>query len=276
MRMNTILAVCWMIAVGTSALAQVAVERASQRTPEQEARYQRHMARKAARLKQIADEGGLIRSHPTANVVRFVNAQKLVDDECIAAVARKISEVFSFPVEITSTSRSDATPLSVVFAGFAQPKTGVLVAIVESDDYPTLTICPENFYAIVNIKRLAIDGPTAELLTARIRKEIWRATMMAVGVGNAASQPDLMRPIRSLRDLDRYPTLESGPESLNVALDGAEAAGVEQVRRVTYQVACQEGWAPAPTNEVQQAIWDKVHAIPANPMKIEFDPKKGR
>ena len=34
--------------------------------------------------------------------------------------------------------------------------------------------------------------------------------------------------------------------------------------------------APAPTNEFQKAVWDKVHAIPQNPMKIEFDPKKGR
>jgi len=38
----------------------------------------------------------------------------------------------------------------------------------------------------------------------------------------------------------------------------------------------EEGWAPAPTNEYQKIVWDKVHAIPQKPMKIEFDPKKGR
>ena len=46
--------------------------------------------------------------------------------------------------------------------------------------------------------------------------------------------------------------------------------------RITYKKACEEGWAPAPTNEFQKAIWEKVHAAPKNPMKIKFDPKKGR
>ena len=53
-------------------------------------------------------------------------------------------------------------------------------------------------------------------------------------------------------------------------------AGVTPAQMSTYLAACKQGWAPAPTNDVQKAIWDKVHAVPATPMKIEFDPKKGR
>ena len=52
--------------------------------------------------------------------------------------------------------------------------------------------------------------------------------------------------------------------------------GLMPWKQTTYKKACQEGWAPAPTNEYQKAIWDKIHSVPANPMKIEFDPKKGR
>jgi len=52
--------------------------------------------------------------------------------------------------------------------------------------------------------------------------------------------------------------------------------GVMPARKGTYESACQEGWADEPKDKYQQAIWDKVHAIPKNPMKIEFDPKKGR
>ena len=52
--------------------------------------------------------------------------------------------------------------------------------------------------------------------------------------------------------------------------------GVYPKRYVTYRAACIRGWAPAPTNAAQKAVWDKVRAIPKNPMKIEFDPKKGR
>ena len=38
-----------------------------------------------------------------------------------------------------------------------------------------------------------------------------------------------------------------------------EVAAVD-VRYVTYRQACIEGWAPAPTNDVQKAIWEKVHS----------------
>ena len=54
------------------------------------------------------------------------------------------------------------------------------------------------------------------------------------------------------------------------------AYGVTPGNIETYETACCQGWAPTPTNDLQKAIWDKVHAIPATPMKIEFDPKKGR
>ena len=40
--------------------------------------------------------------------------------------------------------------------------------------------------------------------------------------------------------------------------------------------ACREGWASAPTNDVQKAIWDKVRAIPDKPLTIEYDPKKDK
>lgn len=47
---------------------------------------------------------------------------------------------------------------------------------------------------------------------------------------------------------------------------------------VPYHKACVEGWAPAPTNEFQKAVWDKVHSIPDKPLKIQFDPaaQKGK
>jgi len=54
------------------------------------------------------------------------------------------------------------------------------------------------------------------------------------------------------------------------------AAGVTPMKRTIYQRACQEGWVPPLTNDVQRAIWAKVHAIPDKPITIEFDPKKDK
>ncbi len=52
--------------------------------------------------------------------------------------------------------------------------------------------------------------------------------------------------------------------------------GVKPAHERTYRQACKEGWAPPPTNDIQRAIWQKVHKIPDNPMTIEYDPKKDK
>jgi hypothetical protein len=36
--------------------------------------------------------------------------------------------------------------------------------------------------------------------------------------------------------------------------------GIPQLERTTYRLAVKEGWAPAPTNDIQRAVWDKVKA----------------
>jgi hypothetical protein len=82
--------------------------------------------------------------------------------------------------------------------------------------------------------------------------------------------------VASVEELDKF-------ETDNLPIDGPMrcsryllSLGVRPFRRVSYRKACEEGWAPSPTNDIQKAIWNAVHSVPKNPMKIEFDPKKGR
>ena len=82
--------------------------------------------------------------------------------------------------------------------------------------------------------------------------------------------------IHTPKDLDAV-TLEEYGVDVQMALARLlPSYGVIPYTQTTYRKAVQQGWAPAPTNEYQKAVWDKVHAAPKNPMKIEFDPKKGR
>ena len=48
------------------------------------------------------------------------------------------------------------------------------------------------------------------------------------------------------------------------------AHGVTPLVTAHYRQACKQGWAPAPTNEYQKAIWDQVHEIPTEPLKIKY------
>ena len=52
------------------------------------------------------------------------------------------------------------------------------------------------------------------------------------------------------------------------AAAGGRALGIVPPRKTTYREACEQGWAPKPANAVQQKVWDEVHAMPTEPMKI--------
>ncbi len=49
-------------------------------------------------------------------------------------------------------------------------------------------------------------------------------------------------------------------QSVMAVAAGARANGVPMVHRVPYMLAVKQGWAPAPTNDVQKAVWDRVMA----------------
>jgi hypothetical protein len=82
--------------------------------------------------------------------------------------------------------------------------------------------------------------------------------------------------VRTAEDLEKIRKDPIDGQQLFTIVRGLPSYDLVAPRIVPYKLACEEGWAPAPTNEYQKAIWDETHAIPANPMKIEFDPKKGR
>ena len=44
---------------------------------------------------------------------------------------------------------------------------------------------------------------------------------------------------------------------------GSKPLNVPPLRKAQYIVAAREGWAPAPTNDIQKAIWDRVKAARA-------------
>ncbi len=219
--------------------------------------------RREARARRIAAEGGMLAKPYAGKYIVIVNDQKRIDGKDFFRPGQSLAELFEFPVRIV------------------EPKTDVsnaalVITISDNATTPSLIVAPEVPWAGINVGALAVDGPSHEKLTARLQKEIWRAFMYACGAANSQMQPCVMRPIFGVRDLDAQAVSVPCPESLPRVMSTAKALGVGETSSCTYKQACVEGWAPAPTNAVQQAIWDRVHAVPANPMKIEFDPKKGR
>ena len=212
--------------------------------------------------------GRLIALYKTTRKVFFVNAQGRVGKEVVEAARRKMQEVLRTPVDFAEGTFD-----------FAAPKVmGELsLYVIDDEKMPMSLVAPEGRWAFVNVAPLAKGrGEKPQFLEARVRKECARVGCMLFGGISSTYKQNLLSFAGSPEDLDKF-------ETDNLPVDGPMrcqryllSLGVKPYRHVTYRKACEEGWAPAPTNDVQKAIWEQVHQIPATPMKIEFDPKKGR
>lgn len=149
------------------------------------------------------------------------------------------------------------------------------IIIAESSDCPGLCVMPEERIAVINAKRyLGGNDPLAP--ETRLIKEVWRALGFVGGIGYAPYKNDVLQPVYNLKELDALVYQVMQPMNFQKIYAQMAKFGVKRARHIPYKLAVMEGWAPQPTNEYQKAVWDQVHAAPKNPMKIEFDPKKGR
>ena len=220
---------------------------------------------------QLKRTGGIIREANSAKGVFVVlNAQKLIPTEKLRTIEPMIDKWLR-----VQTAFKDSQPVTPETVRSAVRSNGAVLgaAIVESDALPAFLVAPEDGWAIVNAAKLATDKPTEEVLASRIRKEILRGLAFVAGGAYATKADTLMRDVKSLDDLDGLRNEEFGLEIVSLLLKSSSFYGLKPWNQATYKQACQEGWAPQPTNEFQKAIWDQVHSIPTKPIKIEYDPK---
>lgn len=182
---------------------------------------------------------------------------------------------------ILSTGMNQAIRYPVVLG--ADPKTGLTIKLMECDKIGPLAVMPDSAEVFVNIKALSKDSPDQQKLNARISKEVWRGLIYVLGGGNTFTAQCVMKPVASLADLDAIPATMACPEAYMRIADGAAKFGLKAERRCTYRQACKEGWAPAPTNDIQRKVWERVQTEksfeaqtkdPTKPIKIKYQKKK--
>ena len=152
----------------------------------------------------------------------------------------------------------------------------VVVVLVDDETTPAMLVAPEDHWGVVNVARLVDDLPTQKakdrFIGSRTTKELIRAFSLLCG-GGSSQFPGNMMNATSLRKLDT--SVDTIPvDMVNYYQEYLKTLGVTTRAVTSYKTACKEGWAPAPTNDVQKAIWDKVHAIPSEPIKIKPEAKK--
>lgn len=246
-----------------------AVKNSPRNTPEAKA------ARKERRLRNT---GGFVKDYREyKGQFLFLNSQSIVrPDEIEELTVGTLSKFFNSKFAIVPSERFEMGKAQDLMK---KADAQGAVFLIDDPAMPTLFASPEEAWAAVNVSRLTVDKPDRDLLTQRVRREMWRAFGYTLG----CSSPDevcVMKPVYSLKDLDDLSANALSRYPLQEAMNNLLKIGIGPIRMSTYRSACEEGWAPAPTNDYQKAIWESIRAErsqePTKGIKIQYDPKKGR
>ena len=212
------------------------------------------------------DDGGMLAIWPKNHgVFLFVNAQDVVPADQFAGPVKTLSDEFCIDIRLVAGNAPDIRGVA--------PELGRLGAkgaiwIVYDPALPlTLGAC-EDGWGMLNVASIAADR---EKLGERIGKLMLRLFADIHGIGNSQMMPQcvMMNPAAGLAGIDALVCREYSPEAITKVSAFLEIAGYKQCQRGSYYDACEEGWAPPPTNAVQKAIWEKVHQLPTKPLTIQ-------
>ena len=204
----------------------------------------------------------------------FANCSKLVDNALIEECLPDLRKYFAVNYAVTNCVFSG---IEAAATDMRTMKAGAVVFIVDEKTLPSVLFSPEENWGLVNARSVArgFAGEVNEAFRERMKREIYRAFMMTAG-GTTSQFPMNIMTSHTIADIDAPSRAFMPVDMIQRIMDYLPRIGITPVAKVTYATACKEGWAPKPQNEHQQRIWDKVHQLPATPMKIEFDPKKGK
>jgi hypothetical protein len=214
------------------------------------------------RARILAYTGGIVQQKTNSLGVVFVNLQERVSKEDLAHVPDAISQLFRIECMLKSKPGAGQAPMRAAMEELKNAKTGVAIVICDTPDFPALLVAPESRWALVNIAPLASDKPAPELLASRVQKEQWRAFAHVAGMANTSPTNCLMQTVQSPGDLDKLGKTPS-IEAIAKLFPGINKLGIVPARMASYRKACEQGWAPAPTNDIQRAIYAEVKKTPA-------------
>lgn len=220
-----------------------------------------------AKLEAVVNQrvGGFLEKPGTAKgSIVYVNCQQKAPKTWIDESIAYFSEVTKFKVNYAEGTFDIKAPKVVGEAS---------IFIIEDETLPPILVAPESRWALVNIAPIAKEQRPV-FFEQRTKKELSRAFAYLCGATGSKFERSLTRGITSQAELDKNYDYELPMDIVQRFWDYMKPLGVLPAQRATYLKACEEGWAPAPTNDVQKAIWDKVHAMPTEPLKIKPETKK--
>lgn len=224
------------------------------------------------RLQEAKTGGRVIKPGTGKGVIKIVNAQNSIPTTALEAAVKQYATLSHITVLL-----ENGAPVTLSTVKESVPKIGAQAAvfIIEDDALPRVIHSPEEGWVIVNAKALVLDNPKAEVKESRLSKMSMRGLAFLGGIGEGAQGAGVVSPVKTLEDIDKIPTDRLTGLALSRMPIYLAKYGIEPYVVRTYRRAMEEGWAPAPTNEFQKAIWEEFNRTPTKPIRIKYDPKKG-
>ena len=148
---------------------------------------------------------------------------------------------------------------------------------LQTGSFPKPLTAAEEKWTLINAAKIKTDNPDKEKYQKRMSLLFMRQCCRILGSDATKSPECCLYPVFSLKDLDDVKSMDVAIGVFMAVNDSMSRLGMESVMIVTYRDACELGKAPAPTNDIQKAIWERVKADkergPTNPLKIP-PPKK--
>ena len=226
-------------------------------------------ARRAAIQKRVMEQHGGIIEREGVGALAIVNCQERADISSITPKLNDFRKASRMVIkEMPGTFRLDAVKIP--------DGISAAVFIVDNPSFPMSLVAIEGKWGMMNVAPLLADSPDKAKADKRIAKDFVKIAALTFGGGCSQYSGSPLQPAFDSAGLDSVSGEHLTIDIVKAMSRNLTALGMKPSVRSTYRKACEEGWAPAPTNEFQKAVWDKVHSAPKTPMKIKFDPKKGR
>ena len=210
----------------------------------------------AVRSNLLAKTGGMLQQPVSGPALLFINTQTRVASSIFAETADQVHKILRLASSLQD--RPSKEPLSEALKALSDTNIAAVIVIGDSAGYPALLVAPEARWALVNVAALSGPDITGENLAERVQKETWRAFGYLMGAANSNFEHCLLKPVLTPEDLDALKPKTLCPEPFNKIVMHAQKLGMKPTRTTTYRKAVEEGWAPAPTNDIQRAIWSEL------------------
>lgn len=223
------------------------------------------LRRQEAQQKVMEKHGGVL-THKGNGKMAIVNCQKRIDGKIFDAKIGELRHMTRMEVELMPgvfNLENVNIPTSSQIALF----------IIEKSGYPASMVAAESRWAVLNVAPLLEDGPSEAVIKSRMNKEFVRVAVMLFGGSVSQYRGSPLQPVFNVKMLDEVKGESFTVDAMGTLVRNLTALGFTQTKRATYRRACEEGWAPAPTNEFQRVVFDQVKREkergPSNPIQIK-------